>query len=346
MLVNTTKRMLLQKLQTFTAVIAAAVLAYIPFHKPLPALGNRFVKYVLMPGSQVKVDDEEPIWMGLRPLIPIESRLPRAREDPCSFRTRLIDPLAGSDVDVALESSGMLSSGDLRFDDTQCVSIGRWTARFKANSEISTSPNTEHEQANETAAIKNFDLHLFSTAANEAVSQDGEVPETIRSAAVKNARRLTVAPVSGRECQGWPSIRKTLNDHTTAPCAYPNNDDGETDVNMETMNMPFWDLPRRPKRLASCPGDAIPDDMSIISDASLIPTYYPSDIMKQQQQQRPRQRARLIKRLIRAKARAARQTVRELRRSCRDAVEHVFVEPTAAAAVHKGTKCLAVGSMY
>ncbi|KAL2199707.1 hypothetical protein P885DRAFT_30162 [Corynascus similis CBS 632.67] len=263
--------------EAFTAVIAAAVLAYIPFHKPLPALGNRFVKYVLMPSSQVKVDDEEPIWMGLRPLIPIESRLPRAREDPCSFRTRLIDPLAGSDFDVALESSGMLSSGDLRFDDTQCVSIGR-----------------------------------------------------------------------GRECQGWPSIRKTLNDHTTAPCASPNNDDGETDVNMETMNMPFWDLPRRPKRLASRPGDAIPDDMSIISDASLIPTYYPSDIMKQQQQQqqRPRQRARLIKRLIRAKARAARQTVRELRRSCRDAVEHVFVEPTAAAAVHKGTKCLAVGSMY
>ncbi|KAK4250512.1 hypothetical protein C7999DRAFT_11717, partial [Corynascus novoguineensis] len=321
------------------------VLACIPFHKPLPALGNRFAKYVLMPGSQVKVDDEEPIWMGLRPLIPIESRLPHAREDPCSFRTRLIDPLAGSDVDVALESSGMLSSGDLRFDDTQCVSVGRWTARFKANSEISTSPDSEHEQANETAATKNLDPHLFSAAANEAASQDDEGLETIRSAAVKNARRLTVAPVSGRECQDWPLIRKTLSDITTDPCTFPNNDNGVTDGNMEAMNMPFWDLPRRPKRLASRAGDAIPDDMSIISDASLIPTYYPSDIMKQQQQ-RPRQRARLIKRLIRAKARAARQTVRELRRSCRDAVEHVFVEPTAAAAVHGGTKCLAVGSMY
>ena len=254
------------------------MLAYVPFRQPLAALDGRFAKYVLLPAGRPEVDDEV-VQMGPQPLFPIESRLPSDREDPCLFRTRLIDRMADSEADLTFGSTDMLNSEDLKFDDTQCISVGRSIGRFKAIPGAPTSQKRNHAQVSEDQDDNN-----------------------------------------------------TNTDNTNT-----NNTN-----NMETMNMPFWNLPKRQKKPILRAGDTIPDDMSIISDASLIPTYYPSDIMKQQQQSPPRahQHRTLIKHLIRAKARAARQTVRQLKWSCRNAVGHVFVEPMG----HRGPKCVAVGA--
>ncbi|KAK3299094.1 uncharacterized protein B0H64DRAFT_90909 [Chaetomium fimeti] len=257
--------------EAFTAIVAAAMLACVPLRPPLALMDARFAKYVLVPARRSEMDDKV-VQMGSRPLFPVESRLPSDREDPCSFRTRLIDPMADSEADMAFGSTDMLNCDDLAFDDVQCISVGRSTRKFKAVSGTATPQRDYHAQANE--------------------------------------------------------------DH---------DDKNNTNSDMETMNMPFWNLPRRQKQHIFRGGDTIPDDMSIISDASLIPTYYPSDIMKQQQQQPQRSPHRtLIKQLFRAKARAAKQTVRQLKRSCRDAVGHVFVDPAS----HRGPKCVAVGSVY
>jgi hypothetical protein len=185
--------------------------------------------------------------------------------------------MADSEADITFGSTDMLNCDDLNFDDTQCISVGRSTGRFRAIPGAPTPQRHHQAQVSEYHDEKNY------------------------------------------------------------------TDNTNTTNNMETMNMPFWNLPRRQKRHSLRAGDTIPDDMSIISDASLIPTYYPSDIMKQQQQQLPPQRHHhraLIKHIIRTKARAAKQTVRELKRSCRDAVGHVFVEPMG----HRSPKCVAVGA--
>ncbi|KAK4040528.1 hypothetical protein C8A01DRAFT_15621 [Parachaetomium inaequale] len=264
--------------EAFTAIVAVTMLPYVPFGKPLAALDSRFAKYILLPTRQSKMDDR-PVTMGLRPSSPVERRLLCARDDPCLFRTRLIDPMAtDADAEIAFESTDMLDSDDLKFDDTQCISVGRSMGKFKA------MPGTVSDP---TAAYRTILIHD---------KDDGD-------------------------------------------------DDKDDDGSMEAMNMPFWYLPlKRQKSHTHHAGDPVPDDdMSIISDASLIPTYYPSDIMKQQQQQQRPQHRAIIKRVIRAKARAAKQTMRELKRSCRDAVEHVLVE---SAASHRAPKCVAVGSAY
>ncbi|KAL2178595.1 uncharacterized protein P884DRAFT_257793 [Thermothelomyces heterothallicus CBS 202.75] len=305
------------------------MLDYIPFYRPLAAPNNRLAKYVLLPGRPSHID-KEPILTGL----PFESRLPRHREDPCSFRTRLIDPLTGSDVDLTLGSTEtLLSSDDFTFDDTQCVSVGRWTGKFMANPEIPTFLAPGRAQPNEAGVIQ-MDVapHPSSAPADDAAPKDHEKLESIEPAATDDTCRFAIASFGGHQDR---AVFQALS----------NSGNGEAGGSMEAMNMPFWDLPRRPKRHPARPADAIPDDMSVISDASLIPTYCPTDVARQQ---RPPPRALLVKRLIRAKARAARQAMRQLRRSCRDAVEHVFVEPaahvTTTSSTTTTTKCFAVGS--
>lgn len=247
--------------------------SYVPFRQPLAALDGRFAKYILLPARQSEMDDEM-VQLGGQPSFPIESRLPSDREDPCLFRTRLIDRMTDSEADITFGSTDMVNCDDVNFDDTQCISVGRSTRKSRAMPGAPTPP-----------------MH-----------------------------------------------------HHTAQVSEDHDDQNNTDntSQMETINMPFWNLPRPPKRPILRAGDTIPDDMSIISDASLIPTYYPSDIMKQKQQSSQRfQHRTLFKQILRAKARVAKQTVRKLKRSCRDVVGHVFVE-----SVHRGPKCVAVGSVY
>jgi hypothetical protein len=290
------------------------MLALLPSHKPADLLDGRLAKHILLSKRQKKMDDE-PMPMGCRPSSPVESRLPRDREDPCLFRTRLVDPVAGSEADIALENA----DDDLKFDDVQCISVGRSVGKFKTKKPAAPNlPNYgEHGQANE-ALNAGKEVH-FDKPSVTLLEDRPEQPMIHKT--------FSNPPTTGHRAV---LVDKDENDN------YGYNDED----NMEAMNMPFWNLPKRQKHYTHHAGDTIPDDMSIISDISLIPTYFPSDVMKQQ---RPQHRA-LVKRLIRAKARAARHTVREFKRSCRNAVENVFVEP--AAAHHKGPKCVAVGSAY
>ncbi|KAK4131959.1 hypothetical protein BT67DRAFT_386698 [Trichocladium antarcticum] len=244
-----------------TAIVAATMLAFIPFRKALGPFDRSFAHQSKLMGY--------PGPMGLRSCPPVENRLPYAREYPCPFRTRLDDD-SGTQFDF--DSTSMFDPDDIRFDDTQCISIGRST---------------------------------------------GKPP------------RMPGAPEPAAEAHESDQEAEHYNDD--------DDDDGASE--METMNMPFWHLTKpRQKRHSHHAGDTIPDDMSIISDVSLIPTYFPSDIMKQQQQQqqRPHHRA-VLKRLIVAKARSARQTMRHLKRT----VGNVFVEPPTA---HQPTRCVRVGA--
>ncbi|KAG7292290.1 hypothetical protein NEMBOFW57_002325 [Staphylotrichum longicolle] len=314
------------------------MLALLPFRKPLGSLDARFAKHILLPNRQPKME-ESPFSIGFRPSSPVESRLPRDREDPCSFRTRLIDPMTDIDADVAFESTDKLEGEDLRFDDIQCISVGRSVGKLGVKFRVTALASEEKEKANEGRIANELPQGLDSTPKYNASSEKYgqlEAAEPSRGAA-------TILTFTG-ESQGTTIIQKTHSDLTTYHNALASENDSDSDsdgdVNiMETMNMPFWNLPARQTRQHArhASDTTIPDDMSIISDVSLIPTYFPSDVMKQQ---RPQHR-HLVKRLIRAKARAARQTMRELKRSCRDAVGTVFVESGAA---QRGPKCVAVGS--
>ncbi|KAK4128323.1 hypothetical protein N657DRAFT_629449 [Parathielavia appendiculata] len=315
--------------ETLCAVVAATMLAFIPLCKPLTSLDGRLARYILVPNRQSA--------MGLRSSSSVESRLPRDREQPCSFRTRLVDPVTDPDADIVFESTDKLDSDDLKLDDSQCISVGRCMGKFKAIPELPIVPNLEHGQVNDTMIAKELGPCLHSIPTNMSSPGNDEKIESAESAPEKTVRLCLTIP---QEHQDEHTVYGTLSDPTTA-CRkvwIQENDDNDDSngANMEAMNMPFWNLPRRQKRHTYHVGDPIPDDMSIISNISLIPTYFPSDVMKQQ---RPHHRA-VIKRLIRTKARAARQTMRELKRTCRDAVGNVFVE----AAFYQPPKCVAVGS--
>ena len=312
------------------------MLAFLPFRTPLVSLDGRFAKHILLPNRRAKVANG-PFLMGFRPSSPVESRLPRDREDPCSFRTRLIDTIADSDADMPLESADQLSDNDLRFDDTQCISVGRSVGNLKPLSRVTTWPSHENEQANEGGITDELPAHMCSNLTYMAsTGKDGQ-PRSTTEHCLGNRVILTQA-----EEKPGRIVHKALSDltayHTVLVSENDDDCEDDSDDNMEAMNMPFWNLPRPQKRPTVHTGDTIPDDMSIISDVSLIPTYSPSDVLKQQ---RPQHRA-LIKRLIRAKARAARHTMRELKRSCRDVVGNVFVEPTTP----RTPQCVAVGSAF
>ncbi|KAK3310293.1 uncharacterized protein B0T15DRAFT_32313 [Chaetomium strumarium] len=305
------------------------MLALLPFCKPSTPLDGRFAKYILLPNPQSKMDNEPILGDCLldRSVVAVEDRRPRAREDPCAFRTRLVDPLGDSEDNLAFESTDKVDAENIRFDDSQCISVGRSMRRFKTVLEPPASCPCEAEQTNEGGIAKGQSSP--STAADPAS------PEK----AAANIDKEPLYALAGKR-QGVATHRKALSDPTTIyHSSRANEDVGEDEDNsMEAMNMPFWSLPRRQKRHISYTGGDIPDDMSIISDTSLIPTYFPSDAMKQQ---RHHHRA-LFKRLILAKAKAARQTMRQLKRSCRDAVDHVFVEP----GIHRTPECVPVGAAF
>ena len=303
------------------------MLSLLPIHKSLASLDGRFVTNTVLPACWQSTDDL-PLPVGFRTCAATESRLPRDREDPCSFRTRLIDPAAGAGADLYpdmdVEGADNTDDNELKFDDTQCISIGRSTSNVKPVSGTSAFLSHNLEDGSTVKGGITTGLHplLHSSPVALANPADDPPPATYKP---PNFHPPAYRAVSISELDADSN----------------SDDDGNT---METLNMPFWNVPRREKRHSAHHrrhgSDTIPDDMSIISDASLVPTYFPSDAAKRQGQQRPQHRA-LIRHLFRAKARAARQTMRELKRSCRDVVGNVFVEGSAASRV---PKCVAVGA--
>jgi hypothetical protein len=235
---------------------------------------------------------------------------------------------------MVFNSSCMLESDDIKFDDTQCISVGRSRGKFQAvlqgPAPVPALQGRDCDQNNEDRVPMRLGAHLYATPADILGPENDEQAEP---AGTLSAHDGSVIFTPVEEHQNTEMVHKTLSEPTPArPALLQEEDDDESD--METMNMPFWHLPKHKKRHSHHGGDTIPDDMSIISDVSLIPTYFPSDIMKQQ---RPHHRA-LIKRLIVAKARSARQTMRQLKRT----VGNVFVDT----ATHQPTKCIRVGAAY
>ncbi|KAL2263353.1 hypothetical protein VTK26DRAFT_7149 [Humicola hyalothermophila] len=329
--------------RALTATLSATMLAFIPFpfRKRLGASldhQDQFASQSAMMGH--------PILIGIRSASPVEGRLPRAREDPCLFRTRLNDggremELYGDDMDN--------SDDELRFDDSQCISVGRTLGKFPLGRQGC-------DFGGQIGMAKEFGPHLYSAPADLIGPQEDSETESSETAPVNSGR--------GKNC------------------------DGESP--METMNMPFWHLPDRRNQAAEkktkkkkvfhigpADGDGdgdgdgdsdgyngiVPpnydgeddDDMSVITDVSLIPTYFPSDIMATKPGRTAPHHRALIKRVIVAKARAARQTVRQLKRTCRNAVGNVFVVEASAGAGnaaagtgpgHKHTKCVRVGGGF
>jgi hypothetical protein len=228
--------------------------------------------------------------------------------------------LTDGDSDIFFDSTDKLDAENIKFDDAQCIAVGR---------SVQMSTMASHDERTSVAKPLNARLYI--------------VPEPVR--------------------HSFNSDDATLRAEEEAA-----DGDGDDDM-MESMNMPFWHAPKRqPKRqhlsdTKNTSHDNLPvmdDDMSIISDISLIPTYFPSDI---QQQRKRLRRALLFKHLIVAKARAARQTMRQIKRSCRDAVGNVFVvdssppnimggttttttTTTTRAFQHQPTRCIAVGAGF
>ncbi|KAL2015001.1 hypothetical protein VTK56DRAFT_6544 [Thermocarpiscus australiensis] len=302
------------------------MVSFLSFRKLSAAL-DRQLPSILPPKHETKATTEQSA-RGLYPYFPVESRRPREREDPCSFRTRLLDP--GSEI--VFDSTEKLDSEDLKFDDTQCISVNRSLGKFQAAHGVAALRSCGCEQDSGGRMATGLGPHSYSVPAPMPDPKEEERLGSARSYS-KNDGSVICTPVE--EHQDTESISKITSDPTPVLQAHP-QDEGESE--METMSMPFWYLPKRQKRRSHRGGDStIPDDMSIISNTSLIPTYCPSNVMKQQ---RPRHRA-LVKRFIVAKTRAARQTVRQLKRSCCNAVGHVFVEPVT----HRPTECVPVGSL-
>lgn len=302
------------------------MLSFVSFPKSLGSLDHKLPKHILSPEQCQSEAVDDLVTPHHRSSSPVLSKRPRRREEPCLFRTKLMDDVDG-ESETVFDSTDKLNIEDVKFDDTQCVSVGRSPEKFRAGQGITAFQSQECGHHNESRIPKRLSPHLYAVP----VDEKNESSQTQHS-------NVGFAPV-GQNHDGNP-IYKSYSDPTPSQ---PNllEDDGDDENGMEPMNMPFWYLPKRPKRHSHHSRTNLPDDISIISDVSLIPTYFPSDVMKQQQQQQKSRHRALIKRLIVAKARSARQTMRQLKHSCRDAVGHAFAEP---AKTYRPTPCVPVGS--
>ncbi|KAL2122563.1 hypothetical protein VTJ04DRAFT_3018 [Mycothermus thermophilus] len=329
------------------------MLSLLPLTKPTSLLEGRLPRRRLLglcKVSRTSQTDDAPNLLGDGSTFPIESLLPREREDPCLFRTRLMDRPAEPDVDMVFES---VDAPDLRFDDSQCISVGRSMDKFKSVPKDHAYPDPAVAESgcavaelNHVAEVnpavadfghlaaktKSILVDKFNSPSHERLSQD-----TAKASEESLNRVPSKKAMSDTSTLCGPNLDEINDGRASKHSLYDEStyDDEET---MEVVNMPFWPPVKRQNHSLHNANDSIPDDMSIISDASLVPTYFPTDITKQQ---RPQHRA-LLKRLVRVKARVARQTVRNLKRSCRNAVEGMFVDQTPP---RKPVKCVAVGAI-
>ena len=213
------------------------MLAFLPFRTPLASLDGRFAKHILLPTRRAKVADG-PFLVGFRPFSPVESRLPRDREDPCLFRTRLIDPIADSDADMPLESADKLSDNDLKFDDIQCISVGRSVGHPKPMSIVTAWPNHENEQASEGGIMDELPAPMCSNLTYMAdTGNDGQPGSTTRHSLGSKAILTQAEEQSGRIVH--KALYDLTNCHTVLVSENDDDCEDDSDDNMETMNMPF-----------------------------------------------------------------------------------------------------------
>ncbi|KAK4165817.1 hypothetical protein QBC43DRAFT_287576 [Cladorrhinum sp. PSN259] len=278
--------------------------------------------------------------------LPIDSTLSfdmnerRSLEDrnACSFRTKLAEEVEAdfsddtSDFATPTSTYDDLSIGgggaDIKFDDPDCVSIHRSPCIRGGFPNISAVP-----------------ADLISPETTEGNGpQDSMIIEPISLPA-----KFSLS--SAKRGGGIVATVQLLPDNKSTSQQEIAFQDADLS---EQITMPFSVNPAREPRCRNSllsvhadedalsddeEEDIIGDDMSIITDISMIPTYCPSDVMRQQQKIRAHT---LLARLIKSKTIAAKKTVRQLKRSCRGVVESTFSE----AGSYRPTKCVRVGEAF
>jgi len=258
----------------------------------------------------------------------VESILARDRD--CSFRTRLKDVISDSDSETFFEDMSD-DEQDLQFDDQGCVEVNRAIGKFAAVSRLQQSHKAQDNQQSEVESdqllvSKPLNPNLFAPPVNDQASVDYD---------------------SNSDISDSSSTSKHIGDVPQ----------------MESLTLPFYFPSKRAKYTPIDPTD-VPDDMSIISDADMVPTYAPN-VKKQHGFGRLPANLKLankalLKRALVSKARAAKKTMKQFKRTCREAMGCVF-DPACTVAspadgplgehqvmmsrnATKGTKCASVGS--
>ncbi|KAK4456979.1 hypothetical protein QBC42DRAFT_189733 [Cladorrhinum samala] len=196
----------------------------------------------------------------------------------------------------------------IKFDDTECISVNR------------------------TPGMRGRSQNIITVATDLIGPESDEDAED----------SMAIEPISFRE----EFSLKQQNVHATTVELSPRNATASPEFEFEEvdlsehLNIHFAVLTPRQKR---CSDEIVCDDeddnMSIITDISMIPTYCPSDVMQHEQRSRA---VTLLGRLFKAKASAAKKTVRQFKRSCRGVMENTFAEPNT----YRPTKCVRVGEAF
>jgi len=302
------------------------MLAFIPLSKPLGLLQSCTAAAT----PEYLLNPYQSLQTGLRGASPVESTLARDRD--CSFRTRLKDAISDSDSETFFEDMSD-DEQDLQFDDQGCVEVNRAIGKFAAVPRIR---QLRREQENQQFEVESDQL-LVSKPLNPNLF----VPPADHRASVDYDSNSDITDSS------------SISEHV-----------GEEIPQMESLTLPFYFPPKRAAKYTPIDPTDVPDDMSIISDADMVPTYVPN-VKKQHGSGRLPANLKLankalLKRALIAKARAAKKTMKQLKRACREAMGCVFDPGSTIASpadgpvgehqdmmgqnATKGAKCASVGS--
>ncbi|KAK0737682.1 hypothetical protein B0T21DRAFT_411117 [Apiosordaria backusii] len=280
----------------------------------------------------------------------LKARTSPLRGNPCAFRTMLNDGASSRDS-IANSTYDDMGNDSIRFDDSECISIGRTLGN------VSNQQQQLQKRVDSGIALETQGRNLYSVPADllDPGNEDDDESAENNSRVEEDVEMAICSPIFTTEHRPFDFSVKADDEivdviHSLAPIT--NNlssisgfDNQELD-SMEAMNMPFWNGTPRQKRHQRFPfrdHDAAndeDDDMSIVSDLSLIPSYSPGDIDRQFNVKITRA---VFKRLIKSQAKAASKTVRQIKRTCREAMEHAFDHSTPA---YKPTTCVRVGDAF
>ncbi|KAK4682074.1 hypothetical protein QC764_113915 [Podospora pseudoanserina] len=268
-----------------------------------------------------------------------KTQLSSRRGNPCSFRTLLNDGASSCD---SLSSSTFeeLDSGDIRFDDSECISIGRTLGNV---------PNHQlQKRVDSGIVLETQGRNLYSVPTDLFALENEHGDETMGdySCIEQDIDMAICSPIFTTQDHTFKRSFSANEFPAASNLSGVSESDKQVFGSMEAMNMPFSlnePVLRRHKRFPFRDHDAAKDDedddMSIISDFSLIPSYTPGGIDQQYKVKVKVGRA-TFKRLLKIQAKVATKTVRHIKRSCREAMGQAFDHSSP---VYKPATCVRVG---
>ncbi|KAK3989190.1 hypothetical protein QBC44DRAFT_89741 [Cladorrhinum sp. PSN332] len=263
----------------------------------------------------------------------------RSLEDrnTCLFRTKLVEEVEDeefsdgttSDFPTPGSTYDDLTIGcDIKFDDADCISVLRSPTMRGGfvQQRVSTVPadlispqRDESSEPQDSMMIEALSFPTkFSVQSTSAKQGNGRAVATVQQISDSNA--------SEEDLSEQVIMPFSVNPHRKARC--------------RSSLLSFRAVDNDGEMLSDEDHCIIDDDMSIITDISMIPTYCPSDVMRQQHKIRAHT---LLARLIKSKTNAAKKTVRQLKQSCRGVVESTFSESRNT---YMPTKCIRVGEAF